>query len=525
MTAHANRRPRDRRRLDRAGRARAARSPDHALIVDRGRIVAIVPSADGRPRLRRRASASRLPTHVLIPGPRQRAHARGDEPVARHRRRRSAQRLARAAHLAARRRGSSRRSSSTTARCSPPPRCCAAASPAATTCTSFRTRRARAFLRARHARDARACRSSISRRPTPPTPTATCSAGLAARDALQARAAARVLARAARAVHGGRRDAGRRSSCTRASSTCRSRRTSPRRAHEVDDEPRREHGDSPLARLRSARRRPARRSSRSTPCISTRGDIDAARGARLPRRALPGVEHEARAAASRRSRRCSRAASTSRSAPTAPRRTTASTCSARCGSRRCSPRWRPATPPRCRRSDGAARWRRSAARARSASTRAIGSLVAGKEADVDRRRPRPASMRRPATIRCRISSTPSGRERVTDVWVGGERVVADRALHDGRRGGARRARPRSGSERTAMTRRRPMHQRRHARAQRRRRRARRSSRRSRIAGGIRRARVRAAARDQSAAPRLDRARWPAASPASASSTSAAAAAS
>ncbi len=82
--------------------------------------------------------------------------------------------------------------------------------------------------------------------------------------------------------------------------------------------------------------------------------------------ALPRLESEARDRASRRWRRCARAASPCRSAPTAPRATTRSTCFRRCGSRRRCRRC-VAAPARCRR---ATSWHGHAreARARSAST-------------------------------------------------------------------------------------------------------------------------------------------------------------
>ena len=217
-------------------------------------------------------------------------------------------------------------------------------------------------------------------------------------------------------------------------------------------------------------------------------------------------------------------ASTSRSAPTAPRRTTGSICSARCGSRRCSPRSPPATPAALPAHDGAAhgdagrrararaRARRSARSCRARRPTSSRSTLGGVDA------------RCPATIRCRIWSTSSGREHVTDVWVAGERVVADRALDDRRRSALSCARAALWQERTAMTTaRHPLA--RPAARQRRSGRAREVRARSRITGGIPRARVQAAARDQSAAPRLDRRVSPAASPASAWSTSAAAAAS
>ena len=254
---------------------------------------------------------------------------------------------------------------------------------------------------------------------------------------VQARAAARVLAGAARALHGRRRDVRRRSSCTRASSTCRSRRTcgDARRGR------RRARGDrrdaARAARPRSASTGPGvHRGPRA--CISTPADIALLARARLPRRALPGVEHEARERHRAGRRAARRAASTSRSAPTAPRRTTASTCSARCASPRCSPRWRrgdAAALPGARRSlrDGDAR-RRARARARR---RASARSSPGKEADVDRRRPVAASATQPCYDPVSHLVHAVGRERVTDVWVGG------RARRRGPRAARRSTKPRS----------------------------------------------------------------------------------
>ena len=112
-----------------------------------GRIVAIVPVAQRRPRLSRRATHVALPRHVLIPGlVNAHTHAamtlfrgiaddvRSTAWLEQHIWPREAQ-VRRA------------RISSTTARASPPPRCCTAASPAATTCISFRTRPPRAASR------------------------------------------------------------------------------------------------------------------------------------------------------------------------------------------------------------------------------------------------------------------------------------------------------------------------------------------------------------------------------------------
>ena len=178
----------------------------HALIVDGG--------PHRRARADRRAPtrdyAARehvvLPRHVLMPGPRQRAHARGDDAVARHRRRRAAEALARAS------------TSGRAKRAFVAPEfvhdgtLLAAAEMlrgGITCCNDMyffpEPRRARASS-SRHARDARACRCSTSRRPTPPMPTRYLQRGLAARDAFKHAPRLVVRAGAARALHGRRRD-------------------------------------------------------------------------------------------------------------------------------------------------------------------------------------------------------------------------------------------------------------------------------------------------------------------------------
>mgnify|MGYP003694694383 CR=1 FL=1 len=119
-----------------------------------------------------------------------------------------------------------RRTSSTTARCSARPKC----SRGGITCCQrhvFLSRRGRARLRAsRHARDARA---ADPRLPTPYAADADAlpARGLAARDAFKhASRAVRFRSRRMRRTRC-RTRRGVRSSCTRASSICRSRRTSP----------------------------------------------------------------------------------------------------------------------------------------------------------------------------------------------------------------------------------------------------------------------------------------------------------
>ena len=127
------------------------------------------------------------------------------------------------------------------------PRCCAAASPAATTCTSIPDAAARAY-------EAAGMRAMLGLPVLDfPTPYAADADGYLQRRPrrarrVQARAAARVLARAARAVHGRRRDVREDRRRTRASSTCRSRRTCRKRARELDDALA-ATGATPLARL------------------------------------------------------------------------------------------------------------------------------------------------------------------------------------------------------------------------------------------------------------------------------------
>ena len=153
------------------------------------------------------ARAPRIAAPCAAAGPRQRPHARGDEPLSRHRRRSPARRLAGAAHLAARSAIRRRRISSTTARVSPPPKCCAAESRAATTCTSF-PRRARGHSWSSGC--VRCWAAPILDFPTPYAADADgyLARGLAIRDALKHEPHARVLAGPARALHGERRHLG-----------------------------------------------------------------------------------------------------------------------------------------------------------------------------------------------------------------------------------------------------------------------------------------------------------------------------
>ena len=133
---------------------------------------------------------------------------------------------------------------------------------------------------------------------------------------------------------------------------------------EIDDRPR----ATGLGNMRlSGRHRPGvaaavRRALR----LGGRRGAGAARRARRQGDALPRLEPQARLGLGARGRAAPARASPSRSAPTAPPATTSSTCSRRCGWRRCCRRsgWDPARCPRATCSG----WRRATARARSGST-------------------------------------------------------------------------------------------------------------------------------------------------------------
>ena len=101
--------------------------------------------------------------------------------------------------------------------------------------------------------------------------------------------------------------------------------------------------------------------------LGRRRRAGAARRARRQGDALPRLEPEARIRASRRCPRCGRAASRCRSAPTARPATTGSTCSRRCGWRRCCRRCarQPGVAGGARRRCG---WRPATARGRSGSS-------------------------------------------------------------------------------------------------------------------------------------------------------------
>ena len=252
---------------------------------------------------------------------------------------------------------------------------------------------------------------------------------------------------------------------------------------EVDERARAHRRDAARApRSRSASTGPGVH-RRSTPCTSTPTTSTLLATHRLPRRALPGVEHEARERHRAGRGAARRAASTSRSAPTAPRRNNRLDLFARDAPRRLLAKVATGDAAALPARDGAARWRRSTARARSASTTRIGSLVAGQ----GRRRVAVDLSRHRRCSRCfdPVSHlvNVAGREHVTDVWVGGERVVDDGALATVDEAAIARARAgvaaaSSLNATRAMTHRAPTARQRRSRP------SSRSSPRSRIAGGI-----------------------------------------
>ncbi len=311
---------------------------DHALIVDAGRIVAIVPAAEAdrdvhgartRGTARARAAA----------GTRQRAHARGDEPLSRHRRRRAAQGLARAAHLAARSEFVAPEFVYDGARLA-----AAEMLKGGITCCNdmyfFPDATARAFLEL----GMRAMLGlPILDFPTPYAADADGYLQTRSRHArrVEARAEARVFARAARALHGRRRDVGK---DRRVRAPARPADPDPRRRNRARGraEPRRARVHAARAAARAGRDRARlHRDPRRAPVARRHR---APRDPRRARRALPGLEHEARQRHRAGGGAARATASTSRSAPTARRRTTGSISWAKCASPRCSRRSRRGDP-------------------------------------------------------------------------------------------------------------------------------------------------------------------------------------
>ena len=198
----------------------------------------------------------------------------------------------------------------------------------------------------------------------------------------------------------------------------RSRRTSPKRAHEVD-EALRATGITPLARLdRLGATGPAFIAIHAVHVEAA--DMATSRRAGLPCRALPGVQHEARAAASRRSRNCSRqginvALGTRRRRVQQPSRPLGRNAPRRA----CSPRWRAGTRRRCR-PPSALRMATLNGAARTGTRRADGVARAGQAGRS--RRHRPVGHRHVADVRSGFAPRLCGRSRVRHRRLGRRRT-------------------------------------------------------------------------------------------------------
>ena len=347
----------------------------HVLLIDDGRIVALVPTATAERDYVARERVA-LPTHVLLPGLVNASHARGHDPAARHRRRRARSRRGWSSTSGRSRRVSSHRSSCTTARSSPPAKCCSGG----VTCCADQYFFPDAAARAYRQSGMRALLGlPVLDFPTPYAADAQAylQAGLAVRDAWKHEPRL-VFALAPHAPYTVER--------------CELGKNRRLCAATRSADP-----DTPAGNARRARSEPAE--SRHEPACPARSSwrhgIEFHRRARgaparfghrsachpgLPGGALSDVEPEARQRPRTGGAHCRRVASMSRWAATAQQATTASTCSRRCASPRCWPRSSPAMQRRCPPQARCA-WQRSAGQPRSASTRTSARCEPGKQAD------------------------------------------------------------------------------------------------------------------------------------------------